>query len=142
MRLEGCRVSAARLCLMSGTKSNIPRWRRSSFLSDNTQLTFFPSSFSILSEFMHEGDVFAQSVGVCTLQPGQSPANPPIPESAELTAQLAHTVPFFGGCCLLCPEKIYGLLCLHFQGRLGWHQQFPRSSALQYKELRDFWTED
>lgn len=94
----GCRVSAARLCLVS--KSDIPRERRSSFLSKTTQTAFFPSSSSRLCEFTCWSNAFTQSAHISASHPGQCLSNPPISQCPELHLSWHMPCPALGAAAL------------------------------------------
>lgn len=90
MELSSCQKSGAERadgCLQQGSawcQSPTSQDRRSSFLSNNTQTAFFPSSFSSLCEFTRQSDAFARSARSCTSHPGQCLPNPPISRRPEL----------------------------------------------------------
>jgi len=103
--------------------------------------SFIPSGFSSLSEFTRQC-LCTKRTRVC-IPAWTEPSQPTHLERRRAPGSAGtHALPCFRGCCSLCRERIYDLLYLGFQRRLGWRQQFPLSFTLPYEESWDFWMED
>lgn len=111
----GCRASAVRLCRVS--KSDIPREKEQFPLQKHSDSFFFPAA-SQVSVNSRSRAMPSHEVHPSQIMPVQPTHLPP----PRAPSWLAHAVPCFGSCCLLCCERIYDLLHLHFQRRLGWRQ--------------------
>lgn len=94
----GCWADAGRLqhssawCQVQSPTSLGTEMEKEQFPLQQHSGSFFPSSFLSLSEFTRQDDAFARNVHVCVPLPGETPANPPIPNCAELIARLARTL--------------------------------------------------
>lgn len=101
MELSSCQKSGAERaagCLQRGSawcQSPTSQDRRSSFLSNNTQTAFFPSSFSSLCEFTRQSDAFARSTEL-HIPSWTVPAQPTHLPPPRAPGRLAHACPALG----------------------------------------------